>query len=194
MTEGPTQWEERRDLERPEKALAHEHDREPPAERVAAVRAAAERLQPSSEGPESTTTEGRRPGRRELLLGGIAASATAVAGYAAGRAQDSDTPVAGPPTEEIEFRRLPEAVAAQARLINHTWGTELMLEVSGLPAGETYDVVYLDGAGTATQAGSFFGVADVVMLCRFNAAPLRADVRSIEVRRGGDVVLRSRLA
>jgi len=194
VTEGPTPWEERRDLARLEKALGYEPDREPPADRVAAVRAAAERLRPRTEGPESTVVARRRPGRRELLLGGIAASATAVAGYAGGRAQDSDTPVAGPPTEEIEFRGQPQTVAAQARLINHTWGTELMLEVSGLPAGETYDVLYLDGAGAVTQAGSFLGVADVVMVCRFNAAPLRAVVRSIEVRTADHVVLRSRLA
>lgn len=190
MTEGRTPWDDERDLARLEKALAHDPDRQPPAERVAAVRAEAVRLRAGATDARAPRHHG--PARRSLLLGGIAASAGVVAGYAGGLLVDD--PPDGPPTEAVALDGVPDGVTADARLINHTWGTELLLDVRGLPPERTYDVVYLDRGGRPTRAGSFRSVADVLMVCRFNAASLRADVGAIEVRRSAEVVMSARLA
>lgn len=185
MTEGRNPWEDEQDLERLGRALGLDPDREPPEDRVASVRAAAERM------PTSAHRRARGSSRRALLLGGVAASAGVVAGYVGRDLTTIDeVTMAGPPTEKIVLRGTPSGVTADARLINHTWGTELLLDVSGLPAGEKYEVVYRDRDGKAVPAGSFVGVADVVMVCRFNAAPLREDVQAIDVfdQRGGSVM------
>ena len=77
--------------------------------------------------------------------------------------------------------------------MNHTWGTELLFDVRGLADGTTYDVLY-DTISGEVAAGSLLAVADVVMKCRFSAAPLRADVRAIRLRDpDGAVALRSDL-
>ena len=191
MTEGRTPWDDEHELARLEKALAHDPDREPPIERVEAVRAAAVRLRAGA--TDAPPARHQRPARRGLLLGGIAASAGLVAGYAGGLLVDDDPP-AGPPTEAVALDGVPDGATADARLINHTWGTELMLDVRGLPPERTYDVVYLDRGGLSTSAGSFRSVAGVMMVCRFNAAPLRADLATIEVRRSDEVVMSARLA
>ena len=100
-------------------------------------------------------------------------------------------PAAGPPTEEVTFSGAAAEVTTAA-LINHTWGTELLLDLSGLTAGTTYDVVYETVDSGEVTAGSLLAVADVVMKCRFNAAPLRADVAAIDLREaGGESVLRA---
>ncbi len=68
-----------------------------------------------------------------------------------------------------------------------------MLDLTGLAAGTSYDVVFETVSGPV-GAGSLLAVPDVLMKCRFNAAPLRADVRAIEVRDpDGAAVLRSDL-
>ena len=156
------------------RALGHDPDRQPPPERVAAVRAAAERLSGTV-----TPLPSRSP-RRLLLTGGLAAGVGGLAGYLA---RDLTIPDA-PPTAPVEAITLQAAdgVTATGGLINHTWGTELLLDVSGLEAGTTYVVDYRLADGSTVPAGSLLAVAGVLMKCRFNAAPLRADVRRIEVR------------
>lgn len=188
------------DLERLAGALGYEPQREPPPTRVAAIRAAADELRRTqqTEGRAERRHRERRtvsqmPRRRELLIGGIAASVGAVAGLA-GRELLADGPPEVP-TEPIAFTGAPSGVQTDARLINHTWGTELLLDVSGLTDGEAYRVTYLDPSGTLTDAGSFVGVADVLMVCRFNAAPLRAEVAAIAVvDTSGAEVMRADLA
>ena len=157
------------------RALGHEPDRQPPPERVAAVRAAAERLS----GGTVTPLPSRSP-RRLLLTSGVAAGVGGLAGFLG---RDLTIPDA-PPTAPVEAITLQaaEGVSATGGLINHTWGTELLLDVSGLEPGATYVVDYLLADGSTIPAGSLVAVADVLMKCRFNAAPLRADVRRIVVR------------
>ena len=66
--------------------------------------------------------------------------------------------------------------------------------MTGLDDGTTYAVDYRLADGSTVAAGSLLGVADVLMKCRFNAAPLRAEVRRIEVREpGGRAVVRTDL-
>ena len=158
------------------RALGHDPAGSPRPERVAALRAAAEQLS----GGSVTPMPARSPRRRMLLTGGIAAGVGGLAGYVA---RDLPTP-AEPPAAPVEAISLQasDGVTATGGLINHTWGTELLLDVSGLEAGTTYVLDYRLADGSTVAAGSLLGVADVVMKCRFNAAPLRADVRRIVLR------------
>ena len=178
-------------LEELGRALGHDPSAVPPPDRVAAIRAAAEHMHPQHADRSEVAAQRRGSHRRALLTGGIAAGVGGVAGYLAARAGDeSAPPAAGPPTEEIGFAGDAAEVTTSA-LINHTWGTELLIDLTGLAAGTTYDVVYETAAGDVT-AGSLLAVADVVMKCRFNAATLRADVAAIDLRTtGGQSVLRA---
>lgn len=177
-------------------ALGYDPEREPPPERVAAVRAAAERMreQQRRSEPPATATVRALPSRRGLLLSGAAASIGVLAGFGVRPLIDRDA-TEGPPTEAIGFATALAGVRSDARLINHTWGTELLLDIAGLPPGQTYRIRY-DGANSGgADAGSFLSVADTVMQCRFNAAVLRADVTSIAVVDDTDSdVLRAELA
>lgn len=51
-----------------------------------------------------------------------------------------------------------------------------MLNVSGLPGGKVYRVVYRGTDGRPVNAGSFLSVADTLLRCRFNAGVLHADL------------------
>jgi len=182
------------ELDRMSKALGYDAMREPPDDRIAALRAVAEqvRAERGLDAPGASAAGVAR--RRQFIVGGMAASLAGAAGYAV-RALTEDEAPAGPPTEALRLATVPEGVNADAALINHTWGTELLLDVAGLPAERDYDVTFVDAAGAPVSAGSFRGVADVVMKCRFNAATLRADLRSIAVTEtGGAEVLRVDLA
>ncbi len=172
-------------LEELGRALGHDPSATPPPDRVAAVRAAAARMR--------TVDDLQVRRRRFLVSGGVAAGVAGVAG-AAGLwlgERDRDEPFAAVPMEQILFTG--DAEVAASALINHTWGTELVIDVQGLRAGTAYDVVFGTTAGEV-GAGSLLAVPDVLMKCRFNAAPLRADVRVIELRDpSGAAVLHSDL-
>ena len=162
-------------LEELGRALGHDPGAVPPPDRVAAIRAAAEARHGA--GTAITPLASRSP-RRLFLAGGIAAGVGGVAGYLGRRAIEPE-PVALPPaapTEQITFTG--DAEVSTSALVNHTWGTELLFDVRGLADGTTYDVLY-DTTSGEVAAGSLLAVADVVMKCRFSAAPLRADVRAI---------------
>ena len=127
-----------------------------------------------------------------FLLGGALASAGAALGVAGFAIVDDDAPQ--PPTEPIGLSGAPRGVDANAALINHTWGVELLLTVSGLDAGRTYEVMFRSTAGRDVSAGSFVGIAGE-QLCRMTGALLRADTRAIEVLDDeGRTVLRSQLS
>jgi hypothetical protein len=192
MTDEPPsdgQWDDEPALlEELGRALGHDPDAVPPPDRVAAIRAAA--------AGRDAARPAHAPGgqaRRAFLTGGIAAGVGGVAGYLGRRASEPE-PVAAPalpPMEQITFTG--DADVTTSALINHTWGTELLLDLRGLAEGASYDVVYDATAGEVT-AGSLLAVADVLMKCRFNAATLRADVRAIELRGAdGSVALRAEL-
>lgn len=210
-------------LDRLRRALATP-DREPPPEGIAAVRAAARAEGAAGAeagvdgGASDATVDGgrfgaptparrRRPpahrrepltGRRNLLVGGVAAAAGVafgVGGAVIAGIGDDDEPEQ-PPTEAVQFTGGPAGVTSEAKLINHKWGVELMLDVAGLPADREYSVAYLGVDGGEVAAGSFLSVPDVIMKCRFNGALLRDRTAAIELRDTGDgaVVLRSELA
>lgn len=169
------------------RALGYDDMREPPSERVAAVRRAAAQLRDEQTSATGKSTPSTRGGNRRTLLVGIAAATVgALGGGLAGRALGGDDKSAPTvPTEALTLSGVPAGVSASGRLINHTWGTEVLLDVKDLPPGTVYRVSLETTDGTA-DAGSFLSVADVLMVCRFNAAPLRADVRAIVVRDPSD--------
>lgn len=168
-------------------ALGPDVTREPPAERVAKVRADAEQHR------RSATPIGARRGRRELLVGGIAASVGALAGVALSREDDPpDVPM-----EAVSFATVvPDGAAATANLIDHTWGLETILTATGLPADRTYRATYLLADDDEVEAGAFLGVADTTIVCRMNGPVRRDVVRAIEITDSdsGDLVLRADLA
>jgi hypothetical protein len=177
------------------RALGYDEDREPPQDRVAALRAQAERMRATYGGsgqqgtwpPERTSAR-----RRTLLVGGVAAAVGALAGAGARQAALPEPAVV--PTEDLALTGVPRGVTADARLINHTWGTEVLLDVRDLPADRVFRVALDQRDGARVDAGSFRSVADVLMVCRFNAAPLRADVaRVLVLDDGGDEVMRADL-
>lgn len=177
-------------------AMAHDPHRTPPSDRIAAVRAAAARMGTDADtdthpGQAEIVPLEPRPGRRLLLTGGIAAGIGGIAGYAVrGSAADEPEEAAGPVVEPIAFTGA-DTVSTKAGLVNHTWGTELLLDVEGLEPGASYDVVYRTLAGDDVPAGSLLAVGGVLMVCRFNAAALRADVRRIDLRDPDGVALLS---
>lgn len=163
----------------------HDPEAAPPPERVAEVRAAAR--------ARRATGRAGQTRRRHLFTGGIAASVGAVAGFVAHGAREKEP--AAVPMEQIIFAAAGAGTAevSSSALINHTWGTELVLDLSGLAAGTAYEVVFETTTGPV-GAGSLLAVPDALMRCRFSGAPLRAEVRAIELRDpDGRAVLRSDL-
>jgi len=130
--------------------------------------------------------------RRFALRGGLAAAATVAAMLAVVALRPSDDPAV--PTEPITFALVPPGVDADASLIAHTWGTEVELVVTGLPAGARYTVQFIGPDGTPVPAGTFIGVSGRPVVCRMNAALLRDEARELVVRgAGGGVVMRAAL-
>lgn len=167
------------DLAEVGRALGYDEDRQPPSDRVEAVRKAARQLRDER---SALPRQASHP-RRTLFVGAAAAGLGLVAGAVGRDLLPGNGPEPAPTvaTEALTLTGVPAGVRAEARLINHTWGTELLLDVRDLPPGQTYRVELQTTAGIV-GAGSFLSVPDVLMVCRFNAAPLRADVRAVVVR------------
>lgn len=178
--------------------------REPSAANVARVRADAEArrteaagTQGGDEGPTSVR-HGRRPRRREVLVGGIAAGVGLVTGAGAaevilgGSDTDGDSDV---PTEPIELAGAPEGLTVAGHLIDHTWGVELVVQLDGLVGREAYDVRYRTTSGEQVVAGSFLADPELTVVCRCTAAVLRRDLAEVSVeQRQGPVRLVATLA
>ena len=95
------------------------------------------------------------------------------------------TPPSGPAgalgaVEGVAFVGEPDGVEVDGDVIAHTWGTETVLTVDGLAAGEVYDVVVLDAGGREWSAGTFLG-SDVTISCRMNASVLREDALEVAI-------------
>ena len=130
--------------------------------------------------------------RRRRTLVGLTAAACLVAGaalggVAVGVATGRDGAPAGPPgtlgaVEQVDFTGEPGGVEVDGAVVAHTWGTETVLHVAGLPAGDTYSVVLVEADGTRVDSGAFLG-STVEIDCRMNAAVLRPDVESVEIER-----------
>lgn len=107
---------------------------------------------------------------------------------------DQADPVpSGPPgtlgaIEPVTLDGAPDTVDIDADLVAHTWGTETVLEVTGLVVGSTYEVVLIDDAGAEYTAGAMLG-SEVPIECRLNAAVLRPDAVRLEIRNTDDSVL-----
>lgn len=98
--------------------------------------------------------------------------------------------ITGPPLEPVAFSETSSGVEAEANLIDHTWGVETILVVSGLEDGETYELVLRNEDGATVPSGAFIGTGDKPIECRMNAALLREKATGLEVRTTeGDLVL-----
>ncbi|MBF4580165.1 hypothetical protein [Frigoribacterium sp. VKM Ac-2530] len=133
----------------------------------------------------------RRSRRVALTLLGAAACVAVGVGGGVLAATPRDAHVAGPPgtlgaVEHVAFAGEPSGVAVDGDLVAHTWGTETVLTVDGLPTGEAFSVVVVDDTGAEHESGAFLGT-DVTVDCRMNAAVLREHVVAVEVR-GADGV------
>lgn len=163
---------------------------------AAAAGSAAEaesRSSTSTPSPSVTPLSGRRPragGWRPALVGALAgAAAAAVVAVAV-------WPDAAPTPTVIAVRDVSTAagVTATAGLVDHTWGVELKLVATGLPAGRSYDVRIVDDEGRAYDSGAFIGV-DRTVTCSMNASVLLAHAERFEVvAPGGDVVISGPIA
>ena len=107
-----------------------------------------------------------------VLAGAAAAAAVAVAVL-------PDTP-AGAPVLAVRQVTTAPGVTATAGLVDHTWGVELRLVATGLPAGRAYDVRIVDDGGEEHDSGAFLGV-DRTITCSMNASVLLADAARFEV-------------
>jgi hypothetical protein len=137
-------------------------------------------------------------GRRPLLIAVAAAACLAIgAGGGALVAMPRDTVVTGPAgtlgaVEHVDFTGQPDGVDLDGDLVAHTWGTETVLSVDGLPTGSAFTVVVVGEDGREYESGAFLG-SDVRVDCRLNAAVLRSDVASVEIRAadGHDIAVAS---
>jgi len=130
------------------------------------------------------------PRRRWAVALGVAACLVVGAGFGAGAlsllAPSVEGPRPGQPgalgaLEHVDFEGQPSAVSIDGSLVAHTWGTETILEIDGLGAGDSYSVVLVGAGGEIFDSGSFFG-STVTIDCRMNAAVDRPDVDSVEIR------------
>ncbi|MBS3179915.1 MULTISPECIES: hypothetical protein [unclassified Pseudoclavibacter] len=136
----------------------------------------------------------RRPRFGGAMIAGIAAVGLVVGvvgGFFLPR-PETPTPVGDPGTlgavEPVDFQGEPVGVEIDGSVVAHTWGTETLLTVNGLPSGEFYSVVVVDAAGEDVGSGTFLG-SEVEIICAVNAAALREEVTSVEIREeSGDVV------
>ncbi|MBD8141686.1 hypothetical protein IFT36_14140 [Frigoribacterium sp. CFBP 13605] len=148
-------------------------------------------------GPHVATARSGR-GRRPLLISVAAAACLAIgAGGGVLLAMPRDTVVAGPAgtlgaVEHVDFVGQPAGVDLDGDLVAHTWGTETVLSIDGLPTGSAFTVVVVGGDGREYESGAFLG-SDVRVDCRLNAAVLRPDVASVEIRAadGHDIAVAS---
>ncbi|MBY6539734.1 hypothetical protein HQ325_13735 [Rhodococcus sp. BP-349] len=152
---------------------------------------------------------GRGRGRLTTAAAAVAGIAVGVAAVLGAQAVDvgdgaSDggaiaaPEVEGPPGElgafeTVDFTETAPDVSVDGGVVAHTWGTETVLEMEGVPRNAAFEVVLVDRAGADRSSGSFLGSA-VTIDCRMNAAVLRPDVAEIEIRAaGGDLLARAAL-
>jgi anti-sigma factor RsiW len=137
----------------------------------------------------ATDLDGRRPRhRRTALLAAAAAAGVLLAGGVGFVVGGSGGPSV--PREVVAVRALAPGISAQASLINHTWGMEVVLTATGFEPGEAYAVSVTDDAGRTVGAGEFLGTGDAQMRCNLNSSVLRVDAALVQVTApDGEVVL-----
>ncbi|NQX36466.1 hypothetical protein [Herbiconiux sp. VKM Ac-2851] len=130
-----------------------------------------------------------RRSRRRWVMPAAAAAACLVLGFGVGVLAiprgPAEAPLGAPgelgAREVVDFAGEPSGVSVDGSVVAHTWGTETILEISGLAVGESYQLVVVDAEGRAESSGSFVG-STATIDCRMNAATLRSDAASIEIR------------
>jgi hypothetical protein len=99
-------------------------------------------------------------------------------------ASPSSRPVGPPGTlgalEQVDFAGEPSGVQVDGSLVAHTWGTEALLRIDGLPVGDSYTVIVVSRDGTRSEAGSFLG-SELTVDCRMNAAVYRQEAVAVEI-------------
>lgn len=149
-----------------------------------------------SPGAGATVTPLRR--RPWLLVVGAAACVAIGAGGVLLTQPTVPSPPTGPPgtlgaIEQISFIGEPTGVTIDGALIAHTWGTETVLNITGLTEANPYDVVLVTTSGDSLDSGSFLG-STLAIDCEMNAAVMRESVASVEVQdASGTVVARAEL-
>ncbi|WP_186307687.1 hypothetical protein [Microbacterium sp. 1.5R] len=127
-----------------------------------------------------------------LLLG--AACLTVGLGIGSALPGVLSAPPSGPPGTLGAYEPLivteSAGIDVDADLVAHTWGTEAVLDLDGLTAGETYRVVFVGEDGTEFPAGEMRG-SEVPIHCRLNAAVLREQTVRLEVRSEESAVIAS---
>ncbi|PWJ56470.1 hypothetical protein SAMN06264364_101448 [Quadrisphaera granulorum] len=144
----------------------------------------------TSAAPLSQLPRQRRPARRPAALALAACVLLAVGGVGGalvrGALDERAQPavVVGPPgtlgaVEQVSTRTS-DGVGATASVVAHTWGTETVLDLTGLVQGRTYSVVVVDQSGRAVAAGTVLGTGGAVD-CTMNAAVLRTEAAQVQV-------------
>jgi len=137
--------------------------------------------------------------RARTLRAGLAALAAAAAVIAIGAGGvflgGSLAPAApAVPLEAVAVEELVPRTQADADLVAHSWGVEVKLVATGLEDGGAYRLEVLGRNGDRFPAGAFLGTGDKPLRCNLNAAVLREDAASFQVRdAAGQVVLRADL-
>ena len=115
------------------------------------------------------------PGRASRPHGRLVGAAVTVAAVAAAVAitavvvRDDD---AGPPVIAVPRVTTAPGVTAAAGLVDHTWGVEVKLRASGLPAGERFRMWVVADDGTTREAGEFVGVTGTEIVCDMSSSVL----------------------
>lgn len=175
-------------------ALAAEAFAAPASAPAAAAAAAAPAASSSASEPalvpvKTAPAAGRRPSRWVVTLLGAAACIGIGVGAGVLVPAALSAPPTGPPgtlgvVEHVDVRDATAATAIDADLVAHTWGTEAVLDATGLDVGATYSIVFIGTDGAEFSAGEMLG-SPVAIHCRVNAAVLREDVARLEIRDAG---------
>jgi hypothetical protein len=129
-----------------------------------------------------------------IAIGAAACVAVGAGGVLITQPTIPDPPTGPPGTlgaiEEISFDGEPSGVTIDGSLIAHTWGTETILNISGLTEANPYDVVLVTVGGDSVDSGSFLG-SSVEIDCEMNAAVMRESVTSVEIQDESGAVVAS---
>lgn len=128
------------------------------------------------------------PNARRRWVAPVLAAACLAAGLAIGFTMPALTsiPPSGPPgtlgaVEAVDVRDEAVGVAVDADIVAHTWGTEVVLDATGLDVGATYAIIVVAADGSEFPAGEILGSQGPIH-CRVNAAVLREDAARLEIR------------
>lgn len=134
----------------------------------------------------------RRGQRLQALLATAASVSVLLAGLVTAAALGQPEAPAVP--LEAVAVQADEGVQASADLVAHTWGLEIKLVATGLPAGRPYTVEVTTTAGQVADAGAFLGTGERTLTCNLNTSVLREAAASFRVLdASGDEVLTAQL-